>query len=368
MSSRKRTRANRPAPRINEIMQRGWCRRDAEYLGVVELALDVAPGLDRNALRVLAGHVGTALMWEPVYVGAQANYVDEQHALTWRRLGECVDGPSKQRMLALAALCEGCEVLTVDRSEVASLMKPEDVNLVEAARVAEATGDFSAAAALLRKTIRPLDDGWMTDLEFLAEHGHELTAAKWGRWVCAAAVRYCLAHPFGSSTAEGYAVAVLVSLGATPEQVAAHSVERAHYDQMIHDALLFDEGGLRIFLDERLSPDVAARVPGLAVWPDVAPTVVRLVAEENGDALCRDLTTGTEVVVGDEGLADDHCAGTNFYGRLVRVDGDDRWFFAMRPTVCDDLTAGRIAAAIRGGAGPERRLVEAHRSMAVAVE
>jgi cyclase len=218
------------------MMQRGWCRRDAEHLGVIELALDVAPGLETGALRVLADHVATALMWEPVYVGAQANYVDEQQALTWRRLAECVDGEAKQRMLALAAICDGREVLTVERSEVANLMKPEDANLVKAAQIAEAAGDFSAAAALLRKTVRPLDDGWMTDLEFLIKHGHELTAARWGRWVCHAAARYCLAHPFGSATAEGYAVAVLVSLGATPEQVAAQSFERAHYDQMIHDA------------------------------------------------------------------------------------------------------------------------------------
>lgn len=109
MSNRKGTPANRPAPRIKEMMQRGWCRRDAEHLGVVELALDVGPRLETSALRVLAGHVATALMWEPVYVGAQANYVDEQQAPTWHRLAECVDGAAKRRMLALAAICEGRE-------------------------------------------------------------------------------------------------------------------------------------------------------------------------------------------------------------------------------------------------------------------
>jgi hypothetical protein len=349
-------------------MQRGWCRRDAEHLGVVELALDVAPRLEANALRVLADHVATALMWEPVCLGAQANYIDESQALTWRRLAECVDGPSKQRMLTLAALCEGREVLTVERSDVANLMSTEDMNLLEAAQVAEAAGDFSRAVELLRKTVRPLDDGWMTDLEFLIEHGHELTPAMWGRWICHAAVRYCLAHPFGSATAEHYAVAVLVSLGAPPEHVAKQSLERAHYDQMLHDALLFDEGGLRVFLDDRLSPEVAARAPGLQAWPDVEPSVVRLIEEMNGDALCRDLTTGANVVVGDRGLADENPAGSNFYGRLVRVGGDDRWFFAMRPTICDDLTAGRLAAAIRDAAGPERRLIEAHRSLGVGVQ
>jgi hypothetical protein len=373
-TSRRRTKKKskpqpkRTAPRIREIMQRGWSRRDAEQLGVIELALDAVPklGHERGALRVLAEHVGTALLREPVFIGAQAMYADKEHAQTWRMLATYAEEPRKHRLLVLAGLSDGCDVGTVDSDNVVDLVTAEDLNLLEAARVAEAAGEFDRAMDLLRGAVRPLDDPWMTELGLLAQHGDELSPARWGRWICGAAVRYLLGRPVGLDAAQHYAVVALTALGATKEQLAEHALARAHYDQMVHDVVLFDEEGLRSFLDHRLSDEVAARAPGIAAWPDAAPRIVRLDRVlDGGDGLCRDVVTGVDVVVGEHGLTEDFEPGTNFYGRLVQVDGDDRSFFAMKPTITDDLTAARLAIAIRLNVGPERRLIDAHRGLAV---
>ncbi len=347
-------------------MQLGWSRRDADHLGLIEYALDVAPGLrDVDSLRRVAEHAGTALAWDPVFHGAQSLYAGEGHAPIWRLLADFVDDPARSRMLVLAALGESRDVVTVPPEEIGSLMGEDDLHLLAAARAAEVAGDFAGAIDYLRDAVRPLDDGWMRDLEQLVDRGDELHPSRWGRWICSAAVRNLLAHPVGLDAALHLSTVALTALGATPAQIRTETLPRAHYDQIVHDALLFDERGLATFLELVLSREVAARVAGLDDWPAAAPTVVRLEEElPGGDSRCRDLVTGREVVIGEQRMAGPGSSARDFYGRLVRIHGDDRWFFAMQPTVCDDLVSARLVAAIRDQASPEHRIREVHRGMA----
>src|SRR5687768_1477435 len=55
---------------------------------------------------------------------------------------------------------------------------------------------------------------------------------------------------------------------------------------------------------------------------------------------------------------------TLFFGRLVTVDGDPRAYFAMKPTMCEDVTAAEVvAAAVANGCEPEARIDLLHRSL-----
>ena len=140
-----------------------------------------------------------------------------------------------------------------------------------------------------------------------------------------------------------------------------HAAARSAYDQVVHDALLFDEASLRAFLELELAPMLADKVPGLQTWPDAAPRVVRLIDRTTAGALCEDVHGGEPFVVGDELLGEQHPPGRLLFGRLVQVDGDDRQFFAVLPTVVEDeCTALELARAVRGGAEAGLRIEVMH--------
>jgi hypothetical protein len=169
----------------------------------------------------------------------------------------------------------------------------------------------------------------------------------------------------GVEMGEHYAAIALRALGASEEIVHEHAYKRALYDQVVHDALLWDEGGLAEYMDRDLAPALVARVPGLATWPHAPLRVLRLLGERAGDAMCEDVHTGEPIVVGDDRLGQQYPPGRLFVGRLVHVDGDARAYFAMRPTMCEDLgTAVAIAEAVAAGCEPERRIDLLHRSLA----
>lgn len=354
-----------PAARAKELMNLGWSRQDAEHLLVVEFALDAVEMIGADgaaALEVLAGHVGTALSWEPVLCGAQVLYVDKEHAAAWRALAGAAENPVREVMLGLAAYADDMEIHTGDPAD---LITAEHLRVLEEARQAESRGELEEALRLLRTCLRPLDDAWVRDLEHLLRAGDDLAPAVWGRWICSSALRWCETTRRGIELGQHYAAVALRALGASEEVVSEHAVKRAVYDQVVHDALLWDEGGLAEYFDRELAPALAARVPGLATWPEARLRVLCLNRELAGDAICEDIHTGEQVIVGDERLALQHPPGRLFVGRLVAVEGDTRAFFAMKPTMCEDAaTAEALAAAIAEGCDPEHRIDLQHRSLA----
>lgn len=361
-SKRSRRRANAAsgaAPGIRDIMNRGWSRQDAEHLAVLQIALDVACSLSPSGVRVLASHAAIALAWEPVRCGAHLLLTDgEEQARAWRVLaGQCDDSDARTAMLHLAAEADGRQPVSIDRDDLGALISEDDVHLHDAAMVAEAAGEFERAAGYLRASVRPVDDGWLADLEQLAARGDDLDPDAWGRWIASAALRWCLTVPVGFDAAMRYAVTSLTLLGASPEIVVEQTMPRAMQDPLIHDLLLFDESGLRAFLDQRLAPHVAQRVPRLPEWTDTAPSLV-LLQRRNSDAsvTCRDLVTDRTVIVGDTRFSTGFPLGTCFYGRLVPVDHGPTVYYALPPTAIPESAVSSLAAAIRDDEPPELRL------------
>jgi hypothetical protein len=346
------------APKTAELVGAGWSRRDAEHLVVVELALSTVLTIGPEAGAVLAGHAATALAWEPVQCGAYALYTDAEHAAAWRALAGYLESPMRTVMLELAAYADGASVEPV----AAGMFTAEDLRLTELARQAESRGDFAEARRLLGECRRPLDDSWLRGLDLLLARGDAFTPAQWGRWICGAALRWCQTTERGLDLGVHYAGVALRALGADDEVAAEHAPRRAGYDQAVHDSLLFDEGGLEQYLQRELAPGLADRVPGLASWPSARLAVLRLVLRVGEDADCQDVLTGERFIVGDEWLGAQHPPGRLFAGRLVRVDGDDRWFFAMLPTVVEgEGAATELAEAAAAGAPPEARIDIGHR-------
>lgn len=250
-------------------------------------------------------------------------------------------------MLQLAALSDGCDVVDGD----AAGLTAEDLRLAAAAIDAENRGEFEEALRLLGMSRRPLDDPWTRDLERVVSYGDQLTSAQWGRWICSAALRWCQSTSRGLDLGVHYASVALRALGADEDLVREHAASRSAYDQVVHDALLFDEGSLRAFLELQLAPLLADKVPGIQAWPEAAPVVVRLTARAERGAVCEEVLSGRSYLVGDEHLGDQHPPGRLFFGRLVQVVGDDRHFFATLPTVIeDDCAALELAVAIRDDA------------------
>ena len=342
-------------------MKHGWCRRDAEHLLVVELALSQVRSIGTAAGAVLAKHASTALAWEPVFCGAKGLYTQPEHAAPWRALAGHCEGPMRTLMLELAAEADGCAVVSLDEHPITA----EDLRLVSCAVDAQNRGDFEEALRLLGTTHRPLDDPWVRDLERVVSYGAQMSPAQWGRWLCAAALRWCQGTERGLDMGVHYASVALRALGADADTVKEHAPLRAAYDQVVHDALLWDEGGLEAFAVRELAPALAARVPGVKDWPYAPLVVVSLLgATPSGDAECEDVLDGRLFVVGDEQLAQQHPPGRIFTGRLVQVDGDDRWFFAMRPTACDQFdVALELARAAADGADADARIDLQHRWM-----
>jgi hypothetical protein len=350
-----------PAPGTKELTRVGWCRRDAEHLSVVEFALSVAGELDGEGLRVLAGHVATALRWEPVLCGVQVLLAQPEHAAAWRALAGAAEGGDRDVMHQLAALADGRDVV---RANPADMLTAEDLRLYEEARQAESRGELAEALRILGTCMRPLDDPWVRDLEQLVARGDRLTPAAWGRWICSAALRWCQTTRRGMELGQHYGAVALRALGVSEELVAEQSIKRAAYDQIVHDALLWDEGGLAEFLERDLAPAIAARVPGIASWPDARLRVLCLIGPAGENAICEDVLTGERLVVGDHLLAAQHPPGRLFIGRVVGVLGDDRCFFAMKPTIIENLdTALAVADLIAAGGSPEERIDLQHREL-----
>lgn len=342
------------------LMEHGWCRRDAEHLLVVELALSTAATIGTAGAAALSDHAAAALHWEPVLCGVKGLYAEPEHAAGWRALAGYQEPPMRQLMLELAAESDGCAVVSSEEQPLTA----EDLRVVDLAVQAQNRGDFPEALRLLGTCLRPLDDPWRRDLERVVAFGDRMSPAQWGRWLCTAALRWCQGTERGLDMGVHYASVALRSLGADDDLVRTHAPLRAGYDQVVHDALLFDEGGLQEYLLRELAPALSDRVPGLTGWPAAPLVVVRLLGRVGADAECEDVLDGRCYVVGDEQLADQHPAGRLFTGRLVQVDGDDRWYFAMLPTVCeDDGAALDLARGFCDGSGPDVRIDVQHRWM-----
>lgn len=315
---------------------------------MIEMALATVGILGTQAGAVLSEHAAVALAWEPVQCGARALYAEPAHAAGWRALAGYQENASMRTlMLQLAALSDGCELVDGD----AAGLTAEDLRLADSAIDAEDRGDFAEALRLLGMSRRPLDDPWTRDLERVVSYGDQLTPAQWGRWICSAALRWSQSTSRGLELGVHYASIALRVLGADEDLVRQHAPARSAYDQVVHDALLFDEGSLRAFLELQLAPLLADKVHGIEVWPDAAPLVVRLTARTEQGAVCEEVLSGRPYLVGDEHLGDQHPTGRLFFGRLVQIVDDDRHFFATMPTVVEDECAALgLAVAIRDDA------------------
>lgn len=365
MATKTRPTGRRSASRdVRQLVHRGWSRRDANALLAVDDAVSMASHARAEKQRLLAHRVAEALRRQPVASGAEVLLTKPELEHGWRMLAQWLEGDDRLSLLRMAAASAGGEAIAVTAEEAASLVNEEDLHVLTAARAAEARGDFARAEELLGSVPRPLDDGWRLDLQTLLVRGDLLSPAVWGRWICSAAVRHCLDIPSGLAAAEHFAALVLDACGGTSEEIRDLTLPRALHDQVVHDVLLFDLDGLGGYLDGPLDPAVKDRVPGIDAWPEARLGVVRLQGRgKDGSALCRDVRSGLEIVVGDERLADEHPPGRCFIGRLARIDGDSRSWFAMRPTVLDDLTASRVATVLAEDVSVERRLVELHRGL-----
>lgn len=355
MSTRRRN-PSKDAPGLTELLRHGWCRRDAEHLLVLELALGTVGRIGTEGGRVLSDHAATALAWEPVLCGARGLYAEPDHAAAWRALAGYQDDQRMRRlMLELAAQSDGSEV--VPSAELTA----EDLRLAALAVDAESRGELSEALRLLRQSQRPLDDAWTRDLERVLSYGEELTAAQWGRYLCSAALRWCQSTERGLDLGVHYAAIALRALGADEQVVTEHAPARAAYDQLVHDALLFDEGGLREYVSRELAPALAEHVPGLLSWSDAPLTVVRVVARAADGTVVEDVLDGVKHLVGDRRLGEQHPVGRLLVGRLTQVEGEATRCFATLPTVIqDECTALELAVGERDGADAGLRLALVH--------
>jgi hypothetical protein len=185
-----------------------------EHLAVVEFALSMVCTAGTGAARVLAERAATALAWEPVLCGAQALYAGPEQAANWRALaGYQEDRHLRRVMLELSAYCDGGEILSGDEAQRTA----EDLRLAALAVDAENRGDFAEALRLLETSRRPLDEPWRCELERVMSYGEQMTPAQWGRWICAAALRWCQSTTRGLELGVHYATVALRALGASEE-------------------------------------------------------------------------------------------------------------------------------------------------------
>jgi len=239
MSNRRRKQTRTHVdPAVADLLQHGWCLRDAEHLMLIERALSTVGIIGTEAGRVLSDHVARALAREPVVAGASTLYAEPHHGAGWRALaGYHEDIEVRALMLQLAAASDGRDVVEAG----ALALSAEDLRLAAAAIDAENRGEFAEALRLLGMSRRPLDDSWTRDLERVVTYGDQLTPAKWGRWICSAALRWCQSTSRGLELGVVHASTALRALGASEEFVMEHAPARSAYDQIVHDALLFDE-------------------------------------------------------------------------------------------------------------------------------
>jgi len=90
-----------PAGRVQDLIDEGLSRQDAEHLVVCEFALMVARDY-RDATPVVAYHAGVALAWPRVFAEARRRLATPAHEASWRALAECVHGLERERYLQLA--------------------------------------------------------------------------------------------------------------------------------------------------------------------------------------------------------------------------------------------------------------------------
>lgn len=335
-------------------MEQGWSRHDAEHLSVIELALAVAPDMSLAGRRVLAEQVSKALARAPVHLATPTLYGDEHYAEAWRALSAAAEPPFDSMMAQLAAM--DCDLIPAEES-TAMLLHPDNVRHVLDCQRAEARGDFPAAIISLKQSIRPVPDLHLAELEFVHRQGDGLTPAQWGRWMCGAALRWGENTTYGLDVGIHLAEHVLRTLGAPEVGLPEWTATRVKWDTLIHDALLFDRGLLDHWLTHEAAPRLLEKVPGIGAWVLAQPTIAELAGPEGGGALMQDLRNGRDVIVGDQGLSEDHPSGRLFYGRLVQVADDERRWFATMPTIIDSADqADDVLEVIESGGDDEARL------------
>ncbi len=336
-------------------MNRGWNRRDADHLCVVEMAL-VGTKAVPEAAPVLAKHAAIALQYEPVVFGAVQHFGDSENSETFRALAEAApDEPARHGFLRLAAICDDRQGVSGSLDEVAGVFREDDLHVVTAARLAEDAGDFDRAITLLKETPRPLDDGWLADLEQIRVLPADAPSDVWLRWVLGAATRFALERRV-LDVACHYAVVVLQAMGADAAQIRDLTLQRAVKDVAVHDACLFDEGGLSGYLECRAAPHIVNRAGAVAEWPHVPPSAFELVGTDNGIDTVLDLSSNRQRRVKDTNVFRGLPPGSVVYGRVGPISEPPGEAFGLQPIQIDRVTGRRLVSVIRDGGTAEHRL------------
>lgn len=344
-----------PAPKVHELMDRGWNRRDADHPCVVELAL-VGTRATPEAAPVLAKHAAVALQYEPVVYGAVQHFGDSENGETFRILAEAApDEPARHAFLRLAAICDDRDVVSGSAEEIAEVFRPEDLHVVTAARLAEDTGDFEGAITLLKETPRPLEDGWLRDLEHVRGLPADAPSDVWLRWLFSAATRFVL-EPRALDVARHYAVVLLQAVGAGAAQIRELTLQRAVQDVVVHDACLFDEGGLAGYLECRAAPHILERAGAVTEWLAVPPSAFELVATGDGVDTVLDLSSSRQRRIKDTNVFRGLPPGSVVYGRVGPIVEQPGEAFGMQPIQIDRVTSRRLTSVTREGGTAEHRL------------
>lgn len=337
------------------MMDRGWNRRDADHLCVVEMAL-VGTKAAPDAAPVLAKHAAIALRYEPVVYGAVQHFGYRENSETFRALAEAApDEPARISLLRLAALCDGRDVVSGSAEEVGEVFRDEDLHVLTAARLAEDAGDFDRAISLLKESPRPLEDGWLADLKHIRELPPDAPSDVWLRWLLSAATRFVLERR-ALDVACHYAVVVLQAMGADATQIRDHTLPRAMQDVIVHDACLFDEGGLAGYLECRAAAHIVERAGPVTEWPHVPPSAFELVGTDHGVDTVLDLSASRQRRVKDTNVFRGLPPGSVVYGRVGPISEHPGEAFGLQPVQIDRVTARRLVSVIRDGGTAEHRL------------
>lgn len=172
----------------------------------------------------------------------------------------------------------------------------------------------------------------------------------YARWVLEQAVRHSTAE--NNRRCRDVRVAVLEAghvLGVDPHTPYGYPAETfvslmMGCDWLYRQAFLFEDGGLRRFLDTGASAELLARAEGVAQWVEARMGGYRMVGKRGGVIVLDDLGADCRVEVLDVGSVAELDLGDTAIGRIVPIGEAPGAMFESRPMKVDGQTARAVAA------------------------
>lgn len=225
-----------------------------------------------------------------------------------------------------------------------------DLHLLRATDEAEARGDARGALDLILRDVRLRHDAnfWRpektTRLMQLAYLGPLLPRWATSRWILAQAAQW-LDETSRSRVEAAMAVAILVGGSGRGEDVDELDLraKTLDHDWAFRQALLYDFGGLRHYLERVASPDLVAGADRIRDWAETPLGGYQLLRETASRLTWFDLREGVEVETVNLGAAGMLTPGEHVLGRLVPVDGGR--MFETAPLFVPDRVARQVADA-----------------------